>query len=94
MIDVFFLEESISVLSDANFVKKSPPPPQKKWDWGRNARKPKDKIFFFLKKTPVMPARERGHMERKGISYSPKRGINASGVRLTPANNLAHSEML
>ena len=49
---------------------------------------------FFLRKTPVMPASELGHMGRKGISYSPKRGINASGVRLTPTNSLASSQML
>lgn len=55
-------------------------------------RKPRDKIF--LKKTPVMPASEHGHMGRKGISYSPTRGINASGVRLTPASSLAYSRML
>lgn len=41
-----------------------------------------------------MPAREQDHMERKGISYSPKTGINASGVRLTPADDLAWSETL
>ena len=41
-----------------------------------------------------MPAREQGHMEWKGISYSPKTGINASGVRLTSANNLAYPEAL
>lgn len=79
------MKDSISILFDANFVKKSP---QK---WG-TARKPRHKIF--LKKTPVMPAREQGHMERKGISYSPKTGINASGVRLTSANNLAYPEAL
>lgn len=32
-----------------------------------------------------MPASKHSHMGRKGISYSPKRGINASGVRLTAA---------
>lgn len=41
-----------------------------------------------------MPASEQGHMGRKGISYSPTRGINASGVRLTPASSLAYSRML
>lgn len=74
------MKDSTSILFDANFVKKSP---QK---WG-TARKPRHEIF--LKKTPVMPAREQGHRERKGISYSSKTGIKASGVRLTSANNLA-----
>lgn len=72
-------------------LKKNP----KNQGWGCGmVRKPRYKIYIFLKKTPVMPAHEHGHMGRKGISYSPKRRIKASGGRLTPAKSLALSRTL
>lgn len=49
MIDVFFLEESISVLSDANFVKKSAPPPTKKVGLGEKCQETKGQNLFLFK---------------------------------------------
>lgn len=75
------------MLFSVNFMRKNNKKIIKQW--GRDCQKTKGQNLFLFKETPVIPASKCGHMERKGISYSPKRGINASGVRLTPAKGFA-----